>query len=104
MVLIFRLLKTIPETGNVPKLARRPRSKGYLIGCHIHRFQRSPVAGILRSPSVPADADAPNIWPVRLMHVFHLLGVFASGDFRSVLGSKAAIAFQHGVVGIADFV
>ena len=36
--------------------------------------------------------DAPNIRPVHLTHVFHFLRVFASGNLRGALGSKAAIA------------
>jgi hypothetical protein len=29
------------------------------------------------------------------MHVFHFLGVFAPGNLRGVLGSKAAVALQE---------
>jgi len=39
--------------------------------------------------------DAPNIRPVRLMHVFHFLGTFPSGNLRGVLVRKAAISFQE---------
>ena len=42
--------------------------------------------------------DQNRIRPVRLTGAFHFLGVFASGDLRGDLGSKTAIAFEHGVV------
>ena len=29
--------------------------------------------------------DAPNIRPVRLTHIFHFLGVFASGNLRGII-------------------
>jgi hypothetical protein len=48
--------------------------------------------------------DSSNIRPVRMTGVFHSLGVFASGNLRGVLGGEAAISFQHGIVGTADFV
>ena len=42
--------------------------------------------------------------PTGLAGVFHFLGIFASGSLRCVLGGKASIALQHGVIGAADFV
>ena len=39
--------------------------------------------------------DASDIRPVRLTGVFHLLGVFASGNLSGVLGRKTAISFQE---------
>ena len=42
--------------------------------------------------------------PAGLTHVFHFLGIFASGSLRGVLGSKTAIALKDRVICAANFV
>ena len=59
---------------------------------------------ILPSPrglfQILSDHDA----PTGLTPILHFLSVCASGSRRGVLGSKAAVSLQHGVVWTADFV
>lgn len=48
--------------------------------------------------------NASNLRHARLMGVLHLLGVLTRCHLRCILRSKAAVSFEYGVVGTADFV
>src|ERR1700674_2158524 len=54
--------------------------------------------------SILADQIGSNIHPVRLPHFFYFVDGFSRGSLRCILRSKAAVSFEYGVIGAADFV
>src|SRR4029077_9117195 len=69
-----------------------PRSVVLLDTIHMTDNLGSIPRGLLR---ILSHHDAPNIRLIRLTHVSHFLGVFASGNLRGVLGGKARISIQE---------
>ena len=50
------------------------------------------------------DKNTPDFWSNRLRPVLHFLGIFSSSNLRGVYRGKAAVTFEDGVGGAADFV